>query len=94
MRYSWVAVAAIASFSLFGCSRRSHSGGEEATPAQARCKTTPAQGSRFSLCGTLSTSNFGGTTESGRELLGSLEAAPRLEGKKFVVQRSTFNAFR
>jgi hypothetical protein len=27
-------------------------------------------------------------------LLGSLEAAPRLEGKKFVVQRSTFNAFR
>lgn len=100
MRMIVAASAAIACLSLAACRHR-HPGGSDGTnpdgtpDAPATAASTcpqPAQGARFSLCGTIASARPQGTTESGRSLSGSLDSMPQLTGTRFTVKGGTLNA--
>jgi hypothetical protein len=88
------ASAVIAGLSLAACSRGHHTDAEATPPTAASTCPQPAQGARFSLCGTIASARPQGETESGRSLSGSLDSMPQLTGKRFVMKGGTLNAIR
>ena len=92
LKKTWFAAATVAMLAA-GCV----GDGDKKPPVETAAKATcpaPAQGARFSLCGTLTSGQLEGTTASGRRLLGSLEASPQIGGERYVIKGGTFNAFR
>ncbi len=94
MRMTVAASAVIAGLGLTACSRGHHTEAEATPPTAASYCPTPAQGARFSLCGTIASARPQGESESGRSLAGSLDGMPQLNGKRFVVKGGTLNAIR
>jgi len=94
MRTMVAASAVIAGLSLSACSRGHDTMTEAAPPTATSYCPTPAQGARFSLCGTIASARPQGTTESGRSLAGSLDGMPQLNGQRFVLKGGTLNAIR
>jgi hypothetical protein len=88
------ASAVIAALSLTACSRGHHVEEQAAPPTAASYCPEPAQGARFSLCGTIASARPQGSSESGRSLSGSLDSMPQLSGTRFVVKGGTLNAIR
>lgn len=96
MRTKVAATALLASLTVMGCARNgsSNDDGTGAAPQAAPSCPEPAQGNRFSLCGTLAAARSDGVTVNGRRVLGSLEGTPEIAGRRFVVKGATFNAYR
>jgi hypothetical protein len=58
----------------------------------AQC-SAPVEGSRYSLCGKLTTAGFGGPGEQ-QSLRGSVDAAPQPQGGRYSIRGGTFHVAR
>lgn len=64
----------------------------EAETVLSQCNA-PAEGSRYSLCGKLTTAGFGGPGVQ-RTLRGSVDAAPQPQGGRYSIRGGTFHVAR
>lgn len=64
----------------------------EAEVVLSQC-SAPVEGTRYSLCGKLTTAGFGGPGEQ-RTLRGSLDAAPQPQGSGYSIRGGTFHVAR
>lgn len=55
--------------------------------------SAPVEGSRYSLCGKLTTAGFGGPGAQ-RTLRGSVDSAPQPEGSRYSIRGGTFHVAR
>ena len=64
-------------------------------PAHGQRCANPLRGSRFSVCGQLSSSEVGTATVGGRRVLGSLDSTqPATGNSPYTVKGGTFHAYR
>jgi hypothetical protein len=97
MRNATVALTlGAAIFVGIGC--RDGGSGRKGRPASGSAElencASPSVGSRYSVCGSVATSQFDTQTVNGRSLAGWLDKTPEITGARFTLKGGSFNVYR